>query len=251
MQVRGVATAGRATKCWMWLVKLMRLQPTYKQIQTLIQHPDSPVRFGSMNSQNREMCEDVIFALCACEQFLRGIGFLFLRYCCDPKQLWGWFQPYLQDPEEMQIRKFDKRKATVGQFLCEILINVEYESTHVRVGELAFIESVIPCANPPHIPTSQTEKKIKINTQPRVNGTSTPECHRIIERLHNNNPHIRAHSFPAFQSRSTSECLQKSRLVNDQNNFASQQPVIGTTGYCHCDDRSIRNQILVFVSAFS
>ena len=184
------------------------------------------------------------------QQFLRGIGFLFLCYCCDPKQLWGWFQPYLQDPEEMQIRKFDKRKATVGQFLCEILINVEYESTHVRVGELAFIESVIPCANPPHIPTSQTEKKNK-NQHVTTCQTSTPERHRIIERLHNNNPHIRAHSFPAFQSRSTSECLQKSRLVNDQNYFASQQPVIGTTGYCHCDDRSIRNQILVFVSAFS
>ena len=159
MQVRGVATAGRATKCWMWLVKLMRLRPTYKQIQTLIQHPDSPVRFGSINCRNGEICENVVFALCACVQFLRGIGFLFLRYCCDPKQLWGWFQPYLQDPEEIQIRKFDKRKATLGQFLCEILINVEYESTHVREGEFAFTESVVPFANPAHIPTSQTENK--------------------------------------------------------------------------------------------
>ena len=152
MQVRGVATAGRATKCWMWLVKLMRLQPTYKQIQILIQHPDSPVRFGSIfNSRDTEICEDVTFALCACEQFLRGIGFLFLRYCCDPKQLWGWFQGYLKDPEEIQIRKFDKRKATLGQFLCEILINVEYESTHVRERELALIGSVIPHAHPPVI----------------------------------------------------------------------------------------------------
>ena len=129
----------------------MTLRPTYKQIQILTQHPDSPVRFGSITDRNLRHAKisisDVLY-IAVHEQFLRGIGFLFLRYCCDPKQLWAWFQPNLKDPEEMQIRKFDKRKGTVGQFLCEILINVEYEATHVRVKILKVLNKMTasPCA---------------------------------------------------------------------------------------------------------
>jgi len=25
---------------------------------------------------------------------------LYLRYTCDPEELWKWFEPYLEDPEE-------------------------------------------------------------------------------------------------------------------------------------------------------
>jgi pre-mRNA-splicing factor 38B len=28
------------------------------------------------------------------------VGFLYLRYTCDPEKLWSWFEPYLDDPEE-------------------------------------------------------------------------------------------------------------------------------------------------------
>lgn len=28
------------------------------------------------------------------------MGFLYLRYTCDPEELWKWFEPYLDDPEE-------------------------------------------------------------------------------------------------------------------------------------------------------
>lgn len=28
------------------------------------------------------------------------MGFLYLRYTCDPEKLWGWYEPYLDDKEE-------------------------------------------------------------------------------------------------------------------------------------------------------
>lgn len=32
--------------------------------------------------------------------YIRCMGFLYLRYGCDPKELWEWFSPYIDDPEE-------------------------------------------------------------------------------------------------------------------------------------------------------
>lgn len=48
----------------MLLFKLYCLQLTTSQIKRLISHKDSP--------------------------FIRVIGFLYLRYVCEPKALWGW-----------------------------------------------------------------------------------------------------------------------------------------------------------------
>lgn len=32
--------------------------------------------------------------------FIRCVGFLYLRYVCDPKELWTWFSPFVDDEEE-------------------------------------------------------------------------------------------------------------------------------------------------------
>lgn len=29
----------------------------------------------------------------------RQVGFLYLRYVCDPRKLWGWFKQYMHDEE--------------------------------------------------------------------------------------------------------------------------------------------------------
>jgi pre-mRNA-splicing factor 38B len=36
-------------------------------------------------------------------RYIRGVGFLYLRYCCPPKQLWDWFEPYLDDDEPLKV----------------------------------------------------------------------------------------------------------------------------------------------------
>ena len=35
---------------------------------------------------------------------IRALGFLYLRYVCKPSELWSWFEPYLDDEEEIQIQ---------------------------------------------------------------------------------------------------------------------------------------------------
>ena len=34
---------------------------------------------------------------------LAGVGFLFVRYCIKPDDLWDWLSHYLEDPEEVVI----------------------------------------------------------------------------------------------------------------------------------------------------
>jgi pre-mRNA-splicing factor 38B len=31
--------------------------------------------------------------------FILQIGFLYLRYAADPKTLWTWYEPYIEDDE--------------------------------------------------------------------------------------------------------------------------------------------------------
>lgn len=44
------------------------------------------------------MAPDVLGRECTVTMNLQ-VGFLYLRYVADPKQLWSWFEDYLQDDE--------------------------------------------------------------------------------------------------------------------------------------------------------
>ena len=59
-------------------MKLFIMRITAPQMQILLDHPDSP--------------------------YIRAVGFLYLRYTCPPKELWKWFAPYIEDPEEVLCR---------------------------------------------------------------------------------------------------------------------------------------------------
>lgn len=59
--------------------------------------------------------------------YIRGIGFLYLRYAGEPSSIWGWIEPYLYDDEPMavaakvaknRVHKSQKYKTeTVGDFV--------------------------------------------------------------------------------------------------------------------------------------
>lgn len=36
-------------------------------------------------------------------KFVLQVGFLYLRYAADPKTLWSWFEPYIQDDEVLHL----------------------------------------------------------------------------------------------------------------------------------------------------
>ncbi|OZJ06980.1 hypothetical protein BZG36_00051 [Bifiguratus adelaidae] len=59
------------------LYKFWTMRLSIKQIEGLIDHVDSP--------------------------YIRGVGFLYLRYVCKPDQLWDWLGPYIDDEEELDL----------------------------------------------------------------------------------------------------------------------------------------------------
>ena len=69
--------------------------------------------------------------------YIRCIGFLYLRYICDPKELWDWFMPYLYDCEEVQVSEHNKKPGkrgqgnTVGDFVRSLLEDLEFHGTRL------------------------------------------------------------------------------------------------------------------------
>lgn len=84
------------------LYKFFTMKLTVKQMHGLLKHPDSP--------------------------YIRAIGFLYLRYAGDPKQLWTWFEPYLQDDEEFSPGS-SGRMTTMGVYVRDLLLGQYYFDT--------------------------------------------------------------------------------------------------------------------------
>jgi pre-mRNA-splicing factor 38B len=66
--------------------------------------------------------------------YIRGVGFLYLRYSCDPSQVWKWIQPYLYDQEPLQVQvNASKQEAkahdTVGSFVRFLFSERNYHGT--------------------------------------------------------------------------------------------------------------------------
>ena len=97
------------------LLRLLTMRCTTKQMEQMLNHVDSP--------------------------YIRCIGFLYLRYASEPKELWDWFMPYLYDVEEVKIternigyhRQGDaqRKNGTVGDFVRGLLNDLEYYGTRL------------------------------------------------------------------------------------------------------------------------
>merc|ERR1712193_394191 len=71
--VRGVGAGGVVSSAYCLLYKLFTLKLTRKQVNGLINHADSP--------------------------YIRGLGFMYIRYTQPPQDLLSWFEDYLDDEE--------------------------------------------------------------------------------------------------------------------------------------------------------
>jgi len=81
------------------LYKLYCLKLTRKQLRLMLNHKDSP--------------------------YIRGLAVLYLRFVCDPKELWGWLQPFVQDEEKLS-EMGDGRETTLGRFVVRTLLEIEH-----------------------------------------------------------------------------------------------------------------------------
>ncbi|KAF9998146.1 hypothetical protein BGZ79_008177 [Entomortierella chlamydospora] len=82
---------------WVIMYKFWTLPLTVRQLENLIDHPHSV--------------------------YLRGIGFLYLRYVCKPDQLWDWLGAYLEDDQEIILQSGVKPVySTIGK-MCYTLLH--------------------------------------------------------------------------------------------------------------------------------
>jgi len=61
--------------------------------------------------------------------YVRAIGFLYLRYTCSPADLWKWFEPYLEDTEEIYPASDKSIKMSMGHYLTKLLTEMQYYGT--------------------------------------------------------------------------------------------------------------------------
>ncbi|XP_066294020.1 pre-mRNA-splicing factor 38B-like isoform X2 [Branchiostoma lanceolatum] len=101
--VRGVGAGGIVSTAYCLLYKLFTLKLTRKQVNGLLQHGDSP--------------------------YIRGLGFMYIRYTQPPADLWEWYEPYIDDDEELDVKAGTGCMMTVGEMLRSFLGKIEWFST--------------------------------------------------------------------------------------------------------------------------
>lgn len=101
--VRGVSAGGIVSSAYCLLFKLYTLKMTKKQVMSLLNHCDSP--------------------------YIRGIGFMYLRYTLPAANLWDWFEPYLDDQEEIDIKAGGGKPMTIGEMGRQMLTRLEWFDT--------------------------------------------------------------------------------------------------------------------------
>ena len=61
--------------------------------------------------------------------YVRCVGFLYVRYCCDPEYLWDWVSKYLLDDEELHPSADPKVVTTIGEYVEGLLTEMNYYQT--------------------------------------------------------------------------------------------------------------------------
>lgn len=88
------------------LLRLLTLRMTEHQMNLTLNHPDSP--------------------------YIRGIGFLYLRFAGMPDQVLRWIEPYFHDEEEFVVEAASAKRAktiTMGQFVRDLFASREFYGT--------------------------------------------------------------------------------------------------------------------------
>jgi hypothetical protein len=93
---KGIGTPSTA---FCLLYKLFTLRLSVKQIRVLLRHKDSP--------------------------YIRALGFLYLRFGANPRELWSWFEPYLEDDEPI-VLKYNSPPTTIGKFVRDLLTKPKF-----------------------------------------------------------------------------------------------------------------------------
>ncbi|KAL3278751.1 hypothetical protein HHI36_016279 [Cryptolaemus montrouzieri] len=141
--VRGVGAGGIVSTAYCLLYKLFTLKLTRKQLNGLITHCDSP--------------------------YIRALGFMYVRYTLSPANLLEWYEPYLQDEEELDVKAGGGQTMTIGTMLRQWLVKLEWFSTlfpRIPVPIQQKIQKYLSENLPPQV-THTREETTKYNDRPK------------------------------------------------------------------------------------
>lgn len=62
-------------------------------------------------------------------QYLKCLGVLYLRYTCPPKDLWKWYEPYIESEDIVQPSADKSVKMTFGEYCQMLLSDMHYYGT--------------------------------------------------------------------------------------------------------------------------
>jgi pre-mRNA-splicing factor 38B len=85
------------------LYKLYTLKLTRKQLNGLLKHSDSP--------------------------YIRALGFMYIRFTQPPTDLFDWYEEFLQDEEEIDVKAGGGHTLTMGQMCRQFLTKLDWFST--------------------------------------------------------------------------------------------------------------------------
>ncbi|XP_056637268.1 pre-mRNA-splicing factor 38B [Diorhabda sublineata] len=133
--VRGVGAGGIVSTAYCLLYKLFTLKLTRKQLNGLISHCDSP--------------------------YIRALGFMYIRYTFPPANLLEWYEDYLEDEEELDVKAGGGQNMTIGLMLRQWLVKLEWFSTlfpRIPVPIQQKIQKHLENRFPPHAVQAASER---------------------------------------------------------------------------------------------
>ncbi|XP_073449028.1 pre-mRNA-splicing factor 38B [Aquarana catesbeiana] len=148
--VRGVGTGGIVSTAFCLLYKLFTLKLTRKQVMGLITHTDSP--------------------------YIRALGFMYIRYTQPPTDLWDWYEDFLDDEEDLDVKAGGGCVMTIGEMLRSFLTKLEWFST---------LFPRIPVPVQKHIDQQMKAKPRKVK---KDSAEVTEEADRHVERRRSRSP---------------------------------------------------------------
>ncbi|XP_050092838.1 pre-mRNA-splicing factor 38B [Anopheles aquasalis] len=195
--VRGVGAGGIVSTAFCLLYKLYTLRLTRKQVNGLLTHGDSP--------------------------YIRALGFMYLRYTQPPADLFDWYEPYLIDDEEIDVKAGGGQTMTIGQMIRQWLTKLDWFSTLF-----------------PRIPVPiQKQIDVKLEQYASENGVSFADTQ--LDRGSSGGKQVRSGASSVPRPINDRESTRCDRGIG--NNEPSFKDKVKRDSYNHCDreERSSRH----------
>lgn len=157
--VRGVGAGGIVSTAYCLLYKLFTLKLTRKQLNGLITHCDSP--------------------------YIRALGFMYIRYVLPPASLADWYEPYLDDEEEMDVKAGGGQVMKLGMILRQWMVKLEWFSTlfpRIPVPIQQKIQQVLG----ERFPIQAVQVANQRDREDRINRQERPERFDRVDRQERN-----------------------------------------------------------------